>query len=98
MLIVPRDHKTHMTGAEPRDVAATGRAVRTALAKLRGCIGPTSYNVVVHTAPHRADGPFHGHVHVWPRVTSSAGFEQGTGVMINILTPELATRHLSVVG
>jgi hypothetical protein len=35
---------------------------------------------------------------VWPRVTSIAGFEQGTGVLINILAPELATRHLSVVG
>jgi len=98
MLVVPRGHQSHMTAAEPRDVTAIGRAVRSALAKLRSCVGPASYNVVVHTAPHRADGPFHWHVHVWPRVTSSAGFEQGTGVMINILTPELAARHLSVVG
>jgi UDPglucose--hexose-1-phosphate uridylyltransferase len=98
MLIVPREHQAHMIGAEPRDVAATGRAIRDVLAKLRACVGPASYNLVVHTAPHRADGPFHWHVHLWPRVTSAAGFEQGTGVMINILTPELATRHLSVVG
>jgi hypothetical protein len=35
---------------------------------------------------------------VWPRVTSIAGFEQGTGVMINILAPELATKHLAVAG
>jgi hypothetical protein len=31
-------------------------------------------------------------------VTSLAGFEQGTGVMIDIVAPELAARHLRVVG
>jgi UDPglucose--hexose-1-phosphate uridylyltransferase len=54
--------------------------------------------VVFHTAPHRHSGPFHWHVHVVPRVTSLAGFEQGTGVMIDIVAPELAARHLRVVG
>ena len=98
MLVLPVDHQAHITGALPRDVAAVGRAMRTALERLRGCVGSASYNLVIHTAPHRADGPFHWHVHVWPRVTSIAGFEQGTGVLINILAPELATRHLSVVG
>jgi galactose-1-phosphate uridylyltransferase len=33
-------------------------------------------------------------VHIVPRLTSLAGFEQGTGVMINIVAPELAARHL----
>jgi UDPglucose--hexose-1-phosphate uridylyltransferase len=98
MLVVPRDHQAHITVATPRDVTAVGRSVRSALAKLRGCLGPISYNVVIHTAPHRSDTPFHWHVHIWPRVTSAAGFEQGTGVMINILAPELATKHLSIVG
>jgi UDPglucose--hexose-1-phosphate uridylyltransferase len=54
--------------------------------------------LVFHTAPHRHAGPFHWHVHVLPRVTSVAGFEQGTGVMIDIVAPELAAKHLRVVG
>jgi UDPglucose--hexose-1-phosphate uridylyltransferase len=98
MLVVPRDHQAHASHAEPRDVTAVGRALRSSLAKLRGCLGQVSYNLVFHTAAHRSDGPFHWHVHVWPRVTSIAGFEQGTGVMINILAPELATQHLSIIG
>jgi UDPglucose--hexose-1-phosphate uridylyltransferase len=98
MLVLPIDHQAHITAAAPRDVSAVGRAMRTALERLRGCIGPASYNLVIHTAPHRSDGPYHWHVHVWPRVTSIAGFEQGTGVLINILAPELATRHLTAVG
>ena len=92
------DRSVHLTDAAPADVAATGRALRTALARLRGCLGDVAYNVVFHTAPHRHSGPFHWHVHVVPRVTSLAGFEQGTGVMIDIVAPELAARHLRVVG
>jgi len=37
-------------------------------------------------------------VHVLPRVTSVAGFEQGTGVLIDIVAPEIAAKNLSVVG
>jgi UDPglucose--hexose-1-phosphate uridylyltransferase len=94
MLIVPQDHQAHMTSAQPQDVAAVGRALRIALTSLRKALGSTSYNVVFHTAPHRSTGPYHWHVHVLPRLTSIAGFEQGTGVMINILPPEIATKHL----
>jgi hypothetical protein len=34
-------------------------------------------------------------VHVLPRLTSTAGFEQGTGVLINIVSPEVATQQLT---
>ncbi len=45
--------------------------------------------------PRDIDGRFHWHVHVVPRVTSVAGFEQGTGVLINIVAPELAAQQLA---
>ena len=95
MLVVPRTHDRHLAHAAPADVVAVGRALRSALALLRTAIGDIAYNVVFHTAPHHHDGDFHWHVHVLPRVTSIAAFEQGTGVMINIVAPELATQHLS---
>jgi UDPglucose--hexose-1-phosphate uridylyltransferase len=98
MLVLPQAHEVHVTDAAPADVAAVGRALRTVLARLRGCLGTVSYNLVFHTAPHRHAGPFHWHVHVFPRVTSVAGFEQGTGVMIDIVAPEIAARNLTVVG
>ena len=98
MMVLPRQHEVHVTDASPPDVAAVGQAIRTALARLRGSLGDVAYNLVFHTAPHRHAGPFHWHVHVFPRVTSVAGFEQGTGVMIDIVAPELAAKHLRVVG
>ena len=95
MLVLPRQHEVHLENTAPPDVVAVGRAVRDALALLRAQVGEVAYNLVFHTAPHHHEGPFHWHVHIVPRLTSLAGFEQGTGVMINIVAPELAARHLS---
>ncbi|HKY68733.1 MAG TPA: DUF4921 family protein [Acidimicrobiales bacterium] len=98
MLVLPRNHEVHVPDAAPPDVAAVGRALRDVLGRLRGTVGDVAYNVVFHTAPHRHAGPYHWHVHVLPRLTSVAGFEQGTGVLIDIVAPEMAARQLSIVG
>ena len=95
MLVVPRTHDVHLEATAPADVVAVGRALRDALRLLKAKIGDVAYNLVFHTAPHHHDGPFHWHVHIVPRLTSTAGFEQGTGVLINIVPPELAARHLT---
>jgi len=95
MLVIPRTHEVHLENTSPADVVAVGRAIRDALMRLRTHVGDAAYNLVFHTAPHHHEGPFHWHVHIVPRLTSLAGFEQGTGVMINIVAPELAARHLA---
>ncbi len=95
LLIVPREHGPHLTRAEPKDLAAVGHALRDVLGKLRRVVGDVAYNIVFHTAPHHhRDEHYHWHVHVTPRVTSTAGFEQGTGVLINIVSPEVAAKQL----
>jgi UDPglucose--hexose-1-phosphate uridylyltransferase len=96
MLVIPTSHGSHLPLAEPRDLAAVGRALRDVLVRLRRSLGDISYNLVFHTAPHhQRDVSFHWHVHITPRLTSLAGFEQGTGVMINIVAPELAAQTLA---
>ena len=96
MLAVAKTHETHMARATPQDVVAVGRALRNVLERLRRTVGDVAYNVVFHTAPHHQhDEHFHWHAHVMPRVTSIAGFEQGTGVLINIVSPELAAQQLT---
>lgn len=94
MLIVPRGHDPHLHHSKPPELGAVGRAVRDALDKLRRAVGDVAYNLVFHSAPYRATGDYHWHVHVFPKVTSRAGFELGTGVLINVLAPELAAERL----
>ena len=96
MLIIPKEHETHLSRSAPPDIVAVGHALRSALERLRRVVGDVAYNVVFHTAPHhQRDDHFHWHVHVVPRLTSVAGFEQGTGVLINIVAPETAAQQLT---
>ena len=71
-----------------------GIAIRDSLLALREIHGDVAYNLVFHTAPHHYTGAYHWHVHLFPKLVTTAGFERGTGVMINIVPPELATEQL----
>jgi len=92
--VIPANHGEGLNEAAPADVVAVGKAIRDAVKALGAAVGDVAYNIVFHTAPHHEDGPFHWHAHILPRITSVAGFEQGTGVLINIIAPEFATQQL----
>ena len=94
MLVIPRTHEGHLAHAAPADLVSVSRAMRDSLAALTRLVGDAAYNLVFHTAPHRSTDRFHWHVHVLPRLTSVAGFEAGTGVLINIVAPEQAAHDL----
>jgi UDPglucose--hexose-1-phosphate uridylyltransferase len=94
MLLIPRTHEAMVHHADPGDLAAVGRAIRDALARLRRTVGDVAYNIVLHYAPFRSRSDFHWHVHLLPKVTTRAGFELGTGVLINVLSPEYAAAEL----
>ena len=82
--------------ASPADLVAVGKALKVALGSLRDVVGDVAYNLVFHSAPYRAPEPYHWHVHVVPKLTTVAGFELGTGVLINIVNPEEAAIELAV--
>jgi UDPglucose--hexose-1-phosphate uridylyltransferase len=94
MLIVPRVHEAHLHRAAPQDLEAMATATRNALAGLEHDLGDVAYNVVFHAAPYRASAPYHWHIHILPKLTTRAGFELGTGVYINVVSPERAAEEL----
>jgi UDPglucose--hexose-1-phosphate uridylyltransferase len=94
LLIVPRRHELHLQDSDDESLAAVGRALRDATAFLNQLIGDVAYNVGFHTAPHSHVGEYHWHVHVWPNLVTQAGFERGTGVLINVMPPEQAASSL----
>jgi len=73
----------------------TGSAmIRTALRALAERFGGTpALNLWVRTAP-RGTEHFHWHVDIAPKLTIKAGFELGTGVDINVYSPEQAAADL----
>ncbi len=97
MLVIPRVHEPHMQDASPESLAAVGIALRDALGHLNAALGDVAFNLGFHTAPHQHTGQYHWHAHIWPNLVTQAGFERGTGVMINIVPPEQATDTLRSV-
>jgi UDPglucose--hexose-1-phosphate uridylyltransferase len=77
------------------DVQRLAGAIRSVLARLAAATGDAPYNLVVHTAPPGAGRQsFHWYVEVQTRIAVPAGFEQGTGILVNTVPPERATQHL----
>lgn len=98
LLIIPRRHDQHLKSADAESLRAVGRALRDAASFLNQALGDVAYNIGFHTAPHAHSGEYHWHIHVWPNLVTQAGFERGTGVMINVMPPEQAAATLRSVG
>ena len=94
LLIIPRSHDLHLTDSSDDTLKAVGVAIRDSVIALREVHGDLSYNLVFHTAPHHYNGAYHWHIHLFPKLVTTAGFERGTGVMINIVPPEAAAEEL----
>jgi UDPglucose--hexose-1-phosphate uridylyltransferase len=94
LMIVPREQHAHFPNASDQSLRAVGLALRDSIAHLNEALGDVAYNVGLHTAPHQHTGDYHWHLHIWPQITTQAGFERGTGVLINIVAPEDAARTL----
>jgi UDPglucose--hexose-1-phosphate uridylyltransferase len=97
LLIIPRHHEPHLQDASSESLAAVGIALRDAIGHLNSALGDVAFNIGIHTAPHQHTGQYHWHAHVWPNLVTQAGFERGTGVMINIVPPEHACDALRSV-
>jgi UDPglucose--hexose-1-phosphate uridylyltransferase len=97
LLLMPRNHDQHLTDSDEATLRAMGVAIRDALLTIREVHGDVAYNLVFHTAPHHYTGAYHWHVHLFPNLVTTAGFERGTGVMINIVPPEVAADNLRKV-
>jgi UDPglucose--hexose-1-phosphate uridylyltransferase len=81
------------------DMRLLADATRSVLASLGAATGDAPYNLVVHTAPPGArDKSFHWYVEIQTRMAVVAGFEQGTGILVNTVPPELAARELRKAG
>lgn len=98
MIVVPREQHAHLPDTSDRSLGAVGIALRDAIGHLNQALGDVAFNLGLHTAPHQHTGDYHWHMHIWPQITTQAGFERGTGVMINIVAPEEAAATLRSVG
>ena len=94
LLVIPQQHLLHLQDTDDATLAGIGRGLRDAMAALSRTLGDVAYNVGFHSAPHQHSGEYHWHIHIWPNLVTQAGFERGTGVLINVVPPESAAEAL----
>jgi UDPglucose--hexose-1-phosphate uridylyltransferase len=82
----------HEAGDDVLD--AVTDALHGLLRRVHATLGDVAYNVVVHSAGPAVAVPFRWHARVIPRVSVVAGFEEGTGIRVDAVAPEVAAAAL----
>ncbi|MEA3311288.1 MAG: hypothetical protein U9Q76_03610 [candidate division WOR-3 bacterium] len=95
--IAPVRHEPAFTNLKDKkidDLAALFKKVLSALAKLSES-ELFEYNLVLHTEPlNDESGTFHTHIEILPRPEALAGFEIGSGLMVNPTAPQQSASEL----
>ncbi|HXX72732.1 MAG TPA: DUF4921 family protein, partial [Candidatus Acidoferrales bacterium] len=93
--IIPKRHSERITDLHDEEVACLAKSIHLSFGALANTISDPPYNAVFHTAPTKArDKTFHWHLEVYPKLSIHAGFELGSGVYVNTMSPEAAAPAL----
>src|SRR6266545_2170776 len=89
--LMPDDGRTALATATDDALAAVARTLPRVLAALAAVLDDPAYNLVVHAGPaDDADAQrwYQWYLSIYPRVTTVAGLELGTGLAVNPRPPE----------
>ena len=94
--LLPKHHRAAFGSVSLEEIRDMARVLQNLLARLWRLLGDPDYNYVIDTAPqHMAEVPFyHWHLDIIPKLTTRAGFEIGSGISINVVSPEQAAKDL----
>jgi UDPglucose--hexose-1-phosphate uridylyltransferase len=94
--ILPRAHNATFGEVDNAGLAGFARILNRFLERFNRALNNPAYNMMIRTAPSGEEGEeyYHWHAHIFPRLTTPAGFELGTGVYINTSLPEATAEFL----
>jgi UDPglucose--hexose-1-phosphate uridylyltransferase len=94
--IYPRRHMCSFGEISPPELGDLAGALKSVLERLYVGLDNPDFNYTIVTAPtdHSAAQYYHWYLSIIPRLTQLAGFELGSGMSINTLSPESAAEFL----
>jgi UDPglucose--hexose-1-phosphate uridylyltransferase len=94
--LLPRGHAPRFEETPDTTLELLASTFKSVMAGIDWALERPAYNLVLHTAPLNgaADGGFHWHLEILPRVTRFGGFEWGSGMHRNPVAPEEAAAVL----
>lgn len=97
--ILPLAHQADFQDIPEEDMADLATVMKRTMARLDTVIGGAQYNYFLHSVPHD-DGTaehaasYHWHLEICPRTSIPTGFELGSGLFVNTVSPEQAAERL----
>jgi UDPglucose--hexose-1-phosphate uridylyltransferase len=92
--IIPKVHAREFETTDEGVLGELANTMRDLLTRIDRAFAGPDFNLIVRSAPFRGDGSFHWRIEVLPRTTTTAGWEWGTGLLINTMFPERAAELL----
>jgi UDPglucose--hexose-1-phosphate uridylyltransferase len=93
--IVPKAHRPRFEALSDSEELDFADALHSIAGRLKRGLNDPPYNLFIHTTPTQDAGErFHWHCEILPKLTIAAGFELGTDVFVNVVTPESAADFL----
>ncbi len=100
--ILPLTHQSDFLDTSPEDHADLAQVLQRTMARLDAVLGGAQYNYFLHSLPHGSESAehapsYHWHMEICPRTSIPSGFELGSGLFINTISPEVAAAQLRAV-
>ncbi|MEJ2509107.1 MAG: DUF4921 family protein [Gammaproteobacteria bacterium] len=97
--ILPLHHQADFLDSPDEDLADLARVFRRTMARLDAVLGGAQYNYFLHSLPHSSSfddcqPSYHWHLEICPRTSIPTGFELGSGLFVNTISPEAAAARL----
>jgi len=90
--IMPKRHIKALNELDADERKSLASGLKLVLSKLKAGLNDPPYNMYLHVSPGEDD--LHMHFEVLPRLSTWAGFELGSGIIINTMAPETAAEFL----
>lgn len=100
MWILPKKHQDRLEEIQSKTRKNLAEIFQKAARKLYNGLNDPSYNFYFHSAPCREikhKDYYHFHLEIFPRLTHLGGYELGSGIYIEVVSPERAAEFLRQV-
>lgn len=93
--IYPKRHQTSILKLSQKELSDLSLLLRSTLGGMSKVLGDCGFNLVIHSSSEKkTTKQIHWHIEVFPRLSSWAGLELGTGIYVNEVSPEAAAEQL----
>lgn len=95
--ILPKIHQSHFESEGHNTFSDLAQCMKNVLYKISRTLQEPALNFYIHDSPPSIGETkyFHWHIEITPRVSNYGGYELGSGVIIDVQSPEEAARYLN---